>query len=246
MTSFGECWTCDYRKSAAPEFCYTCFREEVELLEGAEVCGYCAHPLGWGDVCRNPLCRSLKHDRQFAWNRSLGRDIDLLRAFVRAYKFEDSPNWRASILGRLLAKYLLLNEETFRHFDVIIPSPTYVDPKGRRSWDHIAFMLGKVAGHLSDWPIVPDDRCIGKRYETPSMVKEGKTSARRHEIALCLAGALVIPDPDAVFDKRVLVVDDLFTGGNTLNEVARALRTAGARRVCSLTIARRIYQPRPE
>lgn len=45
-------------------------------------------------------------------------------------------------------------------------------------------------------------------------------------------------DPEAVCGHRILVVDDIFTTGATLNEAARQLRKAGAREVFSLTIAR--------
>ena len=41
--------------------------------------------------------------------------------------------------------------------------------------------------------------------------------------------------------KHVLVYDDVFTDGLTLNEVARALRRAGADEVCGVTLCRQPY-----
>jgi predicted amidophosphoribosyltransferase len=51
--------------------------------------------------------------------------------------------------------------------------------------------------------------------------------------------ALRIPNPSLTRGKRILVVDDVFTEGLNLNEVARALRKdGGAKEVCGLTLAR--------
>ena len=45
---------------------------------------------------------------------------------------------------------------------------------------------------------------------------------------------------DAVKDKRILLVDDVYTTGATVNECSRTLMQAGAKQVDVLTIARAI------
>jgi predicted amidophosphoribosyltransferase len=51
-------------------------------------------------------------------------------------------------------------------------------------------------------------------------------------------GAFQLVRPDAVGDKRVLLVDDVYTTGATMNECARVLKDAGAGAVIVLTLAR--------
>ncbi|MGQ9687561.1 MAG: ComF family protein [Desulfobaccales bacterium] len=51
-------------------------------------------------------------------------------------------------------------------------------------------------------------------------------------------GAFAVPRPDRVKDKKVLLLDDVFTTGSTVKECTRVLRRAGARRVDVLTVAR--------
>ncbi len=49
---------------------------------------------------------------------------------------------------------------------------------------------------------------------------------------------LFVPNPAIVRGKFIMVFDDVFTGGNTLNAVTRRLREAGATTVAGLTLAR--------
>ncbi len=43
---------------------------------------------------------------------------------------------------------------------------------------------------------------------------------------------------DRIIDKRVLLVDDIFTTGATLNECSKLLKQAGAEKVDIFTIAK--------
>jgi ComF family protein len=60
---------------------------------------------------------------------------------------------------------------------------------------------------------------------------------RQHNVR----GAFAVPDPGLVKGKNVLLIDDLFTTGSTVQECARVLRKAGARQVEVLTVARVRY-----
>ena len=44
--------------------------------------------------------------------------------------------------------------------------------------------------------------------------------------------------PEAIRDREVLLVDDVFTTGTTVSECARVLRRAGAAKVYVATVAR--------
>ncbi|WP_312518642.1 ComF family protein [Anaerospora sp.] len=50
-------------------------------------------------------------------------------------------------------------------------------------------------------------------------------------------GAFQVTRPEVVQDKQILLVDDIFTTGTTMNECAKVLKKAGAKRVVGLTIA---------
>ncbi len=68
-----------------------------------------------------------------------------------------------------------------------------------------------------------------------------KQSLLRHdERRANVAGAFRLERPDRVHELHVGVLDDLMTTGATLDEVARTLKHAGARRVTALVVARAV------
>jgi predicted amidophosphoribosyltransferase len=55
-----------------------------------------------------------------------------------------------------------------------------------------------------------------------------------------LRNAFEVRRPQDIAGKRILLVDDVFTTGTTLNECAKILRKAGAGPVFALTLARTV------
>jgi predicted amidophosphoribosyltransferase len=55
-----------------------------------------------------------------------------------------------------------------------------------------------------------------------------------------LRRAFAVRQPQSIVQKRILLIDDVFTTGTTVNECAKVLRKAGAEAVLVLTLARTI------
>ena len=53
-----------------------------------------------------------------------------------------------------------------------------------------------------------------------------------------LKGAFKVLDKKSIKGNVVLILDDIYTTGSTLNECARTLKSAGAKKVIGLTLAR--------
>jgi predicted amidophosphoribosyltransferase len=70
------------------------------------------------------------------------------------------------------------------------------------------------------------------------MVSSSGWQGRREISEGELRESLRVPDPGSVAGKRILIVDDVFTEGFTIREVARALRAAGAVTVSEIVLAR--------
>lgn len=237
---FGSCPQCPYRANDSAAICFACARQVHQpLYPGPDRCWICDLPLKTDGDCGNPVCGMPK--RWFHWNYSVTYREDPIERAINVYKYQEKRAWRL-IFGRILVGFLDEESELFEPFDAIIPSPTYVgEGEGARKWDHTAAVLESAAQLTNEWPFrLTDPQLVIKTMPTPPMV--GNTYKERRQIAEePLRAALKVTDAAFVKGKEVLVYDDVFTGGLTLREVARALRVAGAERVCGVTLCRQAY-----
>jgi predicted amidophosphoribosyltransferase len=151
--------------------------------------------------------------------------------------------WWADVFARLFADHLSAHDPWFEEFDFLVPTPSYLGPFARRPWDpvgEIALRLRPLIEPL--WEIAFG--VVFKQRETPPM--QGHAWQDRQAIAAGpLRSSLRVGDPQRVAGARILVLDDVLTDGSTLREVARALRSAGAREVAGLVLARPAWRDRP-
>ena len=167
-----------------------------------------------------------------------------LEEAINRYKFHGAKGW-ALIFGRILVGFLSEQLESFEDFDLVIASPTFVG-NGGRAFDHTRLVLEKASaeaplGH--NWPFdLHDPAAILKTGPTDSFT--GKPYRQRRAIAEeQLRAVLHVPDPSRTNGRRILVFDDVFTDGRTLNEVARALKEqGGATAVCGVTLCRQPWR----
>jgi predicted amidophosphoribosyltransferase len=181
-------------------------------------------------------------ERWYDRNFTIAYREGLLENRMKAFKFGGSRGW-----GLIFARVLLgfLNEHWFEFgaHDLIVANPTYTRHGAAAPQNDPRFVLITAAElDTGIWPFdVASPAAIAKNRETAPM--KAKTWRQREEIAASeLRAALIVPDPKRTKDKRIVVFDDLYTTGHTLNEVARCLIENGARQVTGLSLARQIRQ----
>ena len=67
---------------------------------------------------------------------------------------------------------------------------------------------------------------------------EPQTGLNRRQRADNVKGAFNVSSPEKVQGKSILLLDDVLTTGETVNQCVRVLKKAGARQVVVLTVAR--------
>ena len=227
---FPECLRCPYLLTATPALCLTCATGEPAPAPLCEVCG---EPLLGAAECPNAVCNL--EDRWFSRLHTVStRSEDVWTAVCR-YKYDEDRAW-APVLGRLLVGHLDEHRELFARYDLITTGALYVGPRARRLWDHLRLVLDAAQEVGPDWPFAPD--LITKSGPTGQFLGRG-VETRRAIAEHSLRKALAVPDPDRVAGKRVLVVDDVYSEGFSLREMARVLRLAGATEVAGLVLARK-------
>lgn len=126
----------------------------------------------------------------------------------------------------------LAGAELIAEADVIVPVPLHWTRLAQRRFNQAQWLAAAVA-RASDKPLASALLVRKKRARS-----QGGLSARQR--ALNVRGAFVVPSrrEARLAGRAVLLIDDVFTTGATIEACARALKRAGARTVMALTLAR--------
>ena len=111
--------------------------------------------------------------------------------------------------------------------DLIIPVPLH-----RRRLQQRGFNQALLLARAFPEARLGRETLVRVRYTAPQIGLNPKE--RRDNVH----HAFAVPQPGEVQDKKILLVDDLYTTGATVRECARVLRRAGAAQVEILTVAR--------
>lgn len=243
---FNNCPCCAYKGTGPAKLCYACASARM-TPPGANHCAICQQDLaGSGSICSNNLCSS--PNRHFDCNYVVAMKRGLLERSILEMKNPNCPKrahgW-GFIFGRILVGFLrdYKNRHILEGADLIIPMPAY-RPSGQEAdhTDHTAWIVKKAMDQ-------DDAETIPFRLSPPVIVKTGQTPKMRQssnlvargEIAQQVYDLLSVVDSVAVNGARILVFDDVFTSGSTLNMVARRLKESGAASVSGLTLSRQTW-----
>ncbi len=131
-------------------------------------------------------------------------------------------------LHRLMVEHLPPRDRV----DLVVPIPLHPDRLRAREFNQSLLLADRIARHLR-LPL----SCSALVRLAPSVPQ---TSLSRKERLKNLRGAFAVTESVAVVGKRILLVDDVFTTGATMNECANALLQAGSTEVFALTLARTV------
>lgn len=143
-------------------------------------------------------------------------------------------NWltAAEPIGDLLTAYchnLSRNLDLSKY--IVVPVPLYPKRELKRGFNQAA-ILANVIGKRFFLPLEKNNLIRVKDTKTQTDLKDYQ--AREEN----LRGAFQITDSAALKNKNIVLVDDVFTSGATLNEAARVLNSAGAKKILALVVAR--------
>ena len=175
------------------------------------LCENCLRKLPWYDFLRSPYLYS-----------------GPLMESIQRFKYNMETHLTSS-LGHLLssfAKESIPDREDY----VIVPVPLHRRRLRERGFNQsllLARILASELGNQLDYLSL-----IRNRYT------QAQTGLKKKERRKNVKDAFSVIQPSAIKDKEILLVDDVFTTGYTLNECARTLKKAGAATVICLTMAR--------
>jgi ComF family protein len=126
----------------------------------------------------------------------------------------------------------LLDNWNLDEIDCVVPVPLHRKRMSLRGFNQ-SYMLSKFWPAMEGPGIAVDPTVLIRVRQTAS-----QTGLGRRERAANLKNAFRINPGKRVADLRLLLVDDVFTTGATVNECSKILLKGGASRVDVLTLAR--------
>ncbi|MFC2158920.1 ComF family protein [Acidobacteriota bacterium] len=161
-------------------------------------------------------------------HRSVGLYSGVLKDMILLFKYRGYK-----CLGHNLAqftyRFLGKEESLWEGIDLILPVPLHRKKQGKRGFNQ-SLVLARFLGVQKNIPC--DQKILKKVRQSPP-----QTSLEAEDRLRNLKDVFTVRRPDRISGKRVLLIDDVFTTGATLNECARMLLETGALEVRALTVA---------
>lgn len=192
------------------------------------LCPRCGVPLAGPDETDRFCGECLRTKRPYAAARSVASyDATVLEA-IHLFKYRGRIGL-GETLGALLA------DGAGRLWDMalftqIIPVPLHLRRLRERGFNQAVILARQVAKRYG---IPLDLGSLRRERGTPPQVGLGRALR-----AANVRGAFTVRRPEAIRGQRILLIDDVYTTGSTLQECAAVLMKARAETVAVLTLAR--------
>ena len=221
-----------------PLNCLNCQREGSYLCEDCfalidfsinQYCPFCRPPK---IVLDGKACYFCRKDRNLTGLFSAASYQNfIIKKAISQFKYGPCVKTLAKTLASLIVHHLQLIEKQASFSQaILIPVPLTKKKQKQRGFNQ-AEEIGKELSKFLKIPLV--NNVLTKIKETlPQVELSGKERGEN------IKGVFLCKNPDAVRGKKILLVDDVFTTGSTMEECARVLKIADAREVWGVVIAR--------
>ena len=199
-------------------------------------CGIC------GRINENSLCpkcniklkelakaktRKFKN-KNYAYHAYMFDYQGIIRDKIIDYKFNDK-----SYLYGTFSESIIKNKKMCRFikkYDIIIPVPIHRKRKSERGYNQTELLCKNIAKRLEIE--MASDVLEKIKYNVPQM------SLNKIDRSNNVKGVYVVRNLERIRNKKVLLVDDIYTTGSTVDECARVLKNVGTLEISVFTIAK--------
>ena len=212
-----------------PKNCFGCQMEETHLCED------CISTLDILNFHQKFKTENLD-DLYFALsykNKSLKYEHRLIKKLIKRFKYSPFVKDLSQPLSSLIITHFKLCENPISFIQekgdfIIIPVPL---SQKRLKWRGFN-QAEEIAKNLSIYLNIPIfNNILIKNKETSFQSEISKEKRKRNLLN-------TFDCSEGISDKRILLVDDIYTTGSTMEECSKILKKAGAKEVIGITIAR--------
>ena len=199
-------------------------------------CGIC-NKLGEGYLCKK--CE--KELEKYKINLNNEENIDnyieklhvfkyekMIRKLIIQYKFNEKP-----YLYKTFCELIIKNKKVFdfiKSYDIIIPVPIHKTRIRKRGYNQSELIAKELAKKLN----------IGYNKKVLIKVKKNKPQSilNKKERKENTENVYKIINKEKIYDKKILIFDDIYTTGATINACIKEIEKAKVKKIGVLTLAK--------
>lgn len=178
----------------------------------------------------------LTQAKRFSTARAPGVYNRTLMAVIHCYKYRGKIQLALPLGALLLAT--LMRYWDWNSIDMVIPVPLHISRLRRRGFNQALLLIRDWNRMAKDLNVGLSEIQIERDVLTKNRRTDSQTGLARNLRMTNIKNAFSIKDPLKIEDKRILVVDDVYTTGATVDACAAELLNNGAQTVDVLTLAR--------
>lgn len=218
-----------------PKFCFSCQEE------GSYLCQDCLSTLEILEyqycLCKKPLrlvlagkCRSCYYKKLNGLYFALPYQNQLLRKLIHKFKYEPYVKELAELLASLIIAHFKLSNKPPRFgLDwVLIPIPLSIKRERKRGFNQ-AKEIAKELSKKLNLPLT-DDILLKIKETFPQVELEEKARIENIKESFAVSRKLN--------GEKILLIDDIYTTGATMEECVKTLKVAGAKEIWGVVVAR--------
>lgn len=215
---------------------------DIAVPVGKKVCDLCkTRPV----VVREPRCKKCSKpledeeqeycfdcsQKEFYYERGLGLWVydATMKKSIGWFKYSRRKEYASYYADELVAHFQ--NEIAIMEPDVVVPVPIHITKLRQRGFNQAQLVAEELGARLK-LPVV-SDILLRREKTTPQKDLSNEERAKN------LRNAFTI-NPEKIKMcsgyKRILLLDDIYTTGSTINSCARVLKAAGVQKVYFLTL----------
>ena len=220
-----------------PKFCLGCGKEGTFLCQDCQSCleilednfCLCETPKRLPEAGKCSSCRTKKLDGLFF---AVSYQNKLIKKLIQEFKYEPFIKDLAEPLTNLIISHILsLNEgNRFKKGDILIPIPLSKRKLKSRGFNQSEEIDKELSKELKI-PVIAD--CLIKIKETPAQMELSGEERQEN-----IKGVFEVIKKEKIQGKKILLVDDVYTTGATMEECAKILKLSGAKEVWGIAVAR--------
>ncbi len=205
-----------------PPKCIFCGRI-IDYESDIEICETCYNKIPFIDIINYELDRTRYYDELICLCKYSG----IIKECLIKFKFYEKVSCYRTLSKLMSVKIKKVSNS--KKYDMIMSVPLHRKKQKLRGYNQSLLISRSISGEIG----IPEQSSFLKKVRET----ESQSLLTRDRRYLNVKAAFEVRKTEKIKGRSVLLIDDIFTTGSTINECASVLKRAGASRVTAMVIA---------